>query len=86
MHVQVAEALSGLHDRARTVHLDLKPDNILLTSSKEVRLTDFGISSRLPKRLSRFTVNKVHTSHCEFEFFSGALRMVLLENFCWSSS
>ena len=54
----MAEALSGLHDRARTVHLDLKPDNILLTPSHEVRLTDFGISTRLPKRLSSFTVNK----------------------------
>lgn len=77
MWLQVAEALSALHDRARTVHLDLKPDNILLTSSSDpklrdnstelpqVRLTDFGISTRLPKRLSSFTVNKARTSHCE---------------------
>jgi serine/threonine protein kinase len=74
----MAEALSGLHDRARTVHLDLKPENILLTPSGEVRLTDFGISTRLPGRLSRLTVTRVG-------FPPEALFVMMLVKFSYSS-
>ena len=40
---QVAEALQALHDR-KTMHLDIKPANILLRDENDVVLIDFGVS------------------------------------------
>lgn len=40
---QVADALSCIHER-NTVHLDVKPSNILLNAKGEAVLIDFGIS------------------------------------------
>lgn len=43
---QVAEALHYLHSQ-RVIHLDLKPDNILITQSNNVKIIDFGIARQL---------------------------------------
>lgn len=40
---EAAQGLSGAH-RQGVVHRDLKPDNILLSESGEVKLTDFGLA------------------------------------------
>ncbi|KPI88750.1 Protein kinase-like protein [Leptomonas seymouri] len=45
---QLAEALMYVH-RQRIVHNDVKPDNILLTESDNILLTDFGESVLIPK-------------------------------------
>lgn len=42
----VCSALSALHKEA-IVHLDIKPQNILLATDGRIRLADFGISSRM---------------------------------------
>ena len=48
---EVALALNYLHTH-NIVHRDLKPDNILLTASGHVKLTDFGLSKvRLEREL-----------------------------------
>ena len=42
----VAEALQYAWDKHRLVHRDLKPGNVFLTKSGEIKLLDFGIASR----------------------------------------
>ena len=57
--MEVSEALSALHERARTLHLDLKPENILMTAEHKVRLSDFGVSRRLPTRITARTMTGI---------------------------
>lgn len=57
--MEVSEALSALHERARTLHLDLKPENVLVTSEHKIRLSDFGISRRLPTRITAKTMTGI---------------------------
>ena len=45
---QVADALAYIHER-HTVHLDVKPSNILLNAKGEAVLIDFGISKHYDK-------------------------------------
>src|ERR1700757_5198145 len=46
--VGLAEAVARLHQRG-LIHKDLKPVHILVDRSGRVRLTGFGIASRLPR-------------------------------------
>ncbi len=47
--IQIADALEALYQH-QIIHKDIKPDNILIyPPTKLVKLTDFSISSRLPK-------------------------------------
>jgi PAS domain S-box-containing protein len=46
--IRVVAALGKAHQRG-LVHKDLKPANILVNANGEVRLTGFGIASRLPR-------------------------------------
>jgi PAS domain S-box-containing protein len=46
--IRITAALAKMHQR-NLLHKDLKPGNILVSANGDVRLTGFGIASRLPR-------------------------------------
>ena len=44
--IQCAEALQAAHEKS-IVHGDVKPENIMLTPSRQVKILDFGVARRL---------------------------------------
>jgi tetratricopeptide (TPR) repeat protein len=57
--VQVCRALSYMHSR-RIVHFDLKPANILVTTSGVVKVVDFGIAGAEPLKQDGGYVGTLH--------------------------
>ena len=57
--VDVAKALSYLHHdcRSRVLHLDVKPENILIDENYPAIGTDFGLSKLMGKDESRVITN-----------------------------
>jgi len=59
---QLCEALSVLHSdgvaggRGAILHLDLKPSNVMVSETGEVKLIDFGVSQRLDEEQNRTVV------------------------------
>lgn len=49
----VASAIDYLHTKARRIHRDIKPGNVIVDASGEARLMDFGISSRIQEGMTR---------------------------------
>jgi eukaryotic-like serine/threonine-protein kinase len=52
--IQCASALAAAHEK-RIVHLDVKPENIMLTSAGQVKICDFGVAKRLSKDVATAT-------------------------------
>src|SRR5215468_6334179 len=61
--VQCASALAAAHQK-RIVHLDVKPENIMLTPAGQVKICDFGVA----RRLSQGTPSSTTTGDADWTF------------------
>lgn len=52
----LCEALRAVHNCAGALHLDIKPENVLLANDNTIRLIDFGIAQRLRTQQSSATI------------------------------
>ncbi|MDQ3430097.1 MAG: Stk1 family PASTA domain-containing Ser/Thr kinase, partial [Actinomycetota bacterium] len=60
--LQIAEALKAAHDRD-VIHRDIKPQNILITGSGDVKVTDFGIARAASSSTMTRTGHILGTAH-----------------------
>jgi serine/threonine protein kinase/tetratricopeptide (TPR) repeat protein len=58
--IQCTEALVSAHKQG-IVHCDIKPENIMLTSSGQVKILDFGVAKHLPRSDQSSTVDRSGT-------------------------
>jgi serine/threonine protein kinase len=54
--IDMAGALEHMHDNSY-MHLDFKPENVLVTHSGKVRLVDFDLSMEIPEKPIKLTKN-----------------------------
>jgi serine/threonine-protein kinase len=52
--IDMAEALGHMHDNG-FMHLDFKPENVLVTPNGSLRLIDFDLAQEIPEKPTRFT-------------------------------
>ena len=55
--IQCAQALIAAHERG-IVHCDIKPENVMLTNSGQVKILDFGIGKHLPRSDQSSTIER----------------------------
>ena len=57
---QCVEALAAAHDHG-IVHCDIKPENIMLTNTGQVKILDFGVAKHMPRADQSSTIDRAGT-------------------------
>jgi len=52
---QLCDALDYAHNRAKIIHCDLKPANLMVNQRGDLKISDFGIARSLSDSVSRLT-------------------------------
>src|SRR5258707_6419561 len=55
---QLCDALDYAHNRAKVIHCDLKPANLMVNQRGDLKITDFGIARSLSDSVSRLTMDQ----------------------------
>ena len=55
---QLCDALDYAHNRAKIIHCDLKPANLMVNRRGDLKISDFGIARSLSDSVSRLTVEQ----------------------------
>jgi serine/threonine protein kinase/Tfp pilus assembly protein PilF len=55
---QLCDALDYAHNRAKVIHCDLKPANLMVNQRGDLKITDFGIARSLTDSVSRLTIQQ----------------------------
>ena len=55
---QLCDALDYAHNRAKVIHCDLKPANLMVNQRGDLKISDFGIARSLGDSASRITVEQ----------------------------
>jgi serine/threonine protein kinase/Tfp pilus assembly protein PilF len=55
---QLCDALDYAHARAKVIHCDLKPTNLMVNQRGDLKVTDFGIARGLSDSVSRLTLEQ----------------------------
>jgi serine/threonine-protein kinase len=55
---QLCDALDYAHTRAKVIHCDLKPANLMVNQHGDLKITDFGIARSLSDSVSRLTAEQ----------------------------
>src|SRR5437016_1426636 len=55
---QLCEALDYAHNRAKVIHCDLKPANLMVNQRGDLKVSDFGIARSLGESVSRLTIEQ----------------------------
>jgi serine/threonine protein kinase/Flp pilus assembly protein TadD len=55
---QLCDALDYAHNRAKVIHCDLKPSNLMVNQHGDLKITDFGIARSLADSASRLTAEQ----------------------------
>lgn len=67
--IQILSGLNSIHSKG-LLHLDIKPDNVLLSDSDEALISDFGISKYMNSYGSA-TIDKIYGPHITPEYVRG---------------
>jgi len=60
--LSICQALDYAHNRAKVIHRDLKPINLMLSTAGEIKITDFGVAQVLQDSYSRVSANTVSSA------------------------
>jgi serine/threonine-protein kinase len=55
---QLCDALDYAHTRAKVIHCDLKPANLMVNQQRDLKVADFGIARSLTDSVSRLTIEQ----------------------------